>query len=98
MPRTHKAPVFNVAHYRIIAAEIRELLGETLAFYSGAYPPERQKPLYYATDALVRLASHLAKRFKEDNPLFDPLKFLDACSPNTELYPLSELWADDSST
>jgi hypothetical protein len=38
------------------------------------------------------MALVLAKRFEKDNPLFDPIAFLDACSPDVERYPLSELW------
>ena len=37
------------------------------------------------------LAVKFAQRFQEDEG-FDPLAFLDKCSPNPDLYPLSELW------
>jgi hypothetical protein len=43
---------------------------------------------------LAALALNLAKRFKADNEWFVPSVFLNACSPNTDLYPLSELWED----
>jgi hypothetical protein len=55
---------------------------------------KERKARYYAVAALVNLALSFAKRFKEDNPKFDPLKFLDACSPDPDIYPISELWED----
>jgi len=40
---------------------------------------------------LEQLALRFARRFREDEG-FDPLRWLDQCSPNTELYPFSEMW------
>jgi hypothetical protein len=37
------------------------------------------------------LALAFAKRFMEDEG-FDPIRFLDLCSPDPERYPLAELW------
>lgn len=42
------------------------------------------------------IALDLAYALKEDNKAFDPIKFLDACSPDPEVYPLSELWDGDN--
>jgi hypothetical protein len=47
-----------------------------------------------ARTVLALLALDAARRFKEDNPEFDHLKWLDQCSPDPTLYPLSELWED----
>lgn len=44
--------------------------------------------------ATVDLALEFAKYFEGDNDRFDALKFLDACSPDVDMYPLSELWED----
>lgn len=74
--------IFTWMHYKAIAEEIREL-----------YPIELHDTFAIAErGVLTTLALNLAKRFAEDNPNFDPHRFLDACSPNTDLYPLSELW------
>lgn len=83
-------PIFSTQHYNAIAKEIREIFPIT------QYPDDRGREefLAYGRTWLMDLALNLAKRFKKDNPRFDPLKFLDACSPNSELYPLSELWKD----
>jgi hypothetical protein len=45
-----------------------------------------------ATHTHVSIALNFAKRFKDSDPQFDPLSFLDHCSPDPDLYPLSELW------
>ena len=90
-------PKFSAQHYNAIAKEIRWSLDTSLSFHNNWVQLKGgdKKGLYYATEALVVLAINLAKRFEVDNPRFDPLKFLDACSPNTDLYPLSELWEED---
>lgn len=57
-------------------------------------------PAHHVNNAQVRAATHthvsiclnFAKRFAEDDATFDPVAFLDKCSPDPELYPLSELW------
>ena len=41
--------------------------------------------------AVEDVALAFAERFEQDEG-FDPLHFLDMCSSNTDLYPLSELW------
>jgi len=40
----------------------------------------------------VNTCINFARYLKWDNPFFDPLHFLDACSPDSDMYPLSELW------
>ena len=44
-------------------------------------------------ETCVRIALNFADRFMADNEDFDPLRFLDACSPDTDQFPFSELWA-----
>ena len=39
-----------------------------------------------------KLLLSLAAELKSDNPRFDPIKFLDACSPDPDVFPFSELW------
>jgi hypothetical protein len=45
-----------------------------------------------SADVATKIALNFARRFAKDNHDFNPLKFLDQCSPNPQLYPLSELW------
>lgn len=45
-------------------------------------------------NVLAGIALDFAVRFEQDNPMFDPLTFLDHCSPDTDRYPLSELWKE----
>lgn len=86
-------PLFHRAHYNILAAQIKRQL-EPLFTAFGT-------PANWATDscqwrirnAFVDYTLKLTQRLLEDNPNFRPLAFLDACSPDPDLYPLSELWA-----
>jgi hypothetical protein len=45
-----------------------------------------------ASGGQTRIAIALAEYFERDNPVFDPIKFLETCSPNPEKMPLGELW------
>jgi hypothetical protein len=82
-------PKFHALHYNFVAKRIRDN-------FPGVYDYGDSRAEYLSvSDAIVRLAIDFAKHFKEDNPAFDPLMFLDACSPNAEELPLSELWEDD---
>lgn len=84
MPR--KTPLFHKGHYNVIAAQF----SEGFKSYTAKHPLNKER--VNKTAALVDLALALAKRFAEDNEAFDPHKFLDACSGDVDLYPLSELW------
>lgn len=79
--------LFHRAHYEIIA----KLLRESLDVYLPVQEGQPQLNLH-RSGALVDFAIDLAKRFQLDNESFDPIIFLDRCSPNPDLYPLSELW------
>lgn len=87
---------FSTQHYNAIAADVRAELTDATAFYSPTFEhltsSVAKDRRYYAIDSLVKLALRFAKRFKDDNENFDPLLFLDACSSDADLYPLSELW------
>lgn len=41
---------------------------------------------------LVELALRCAYGFMRDNPAFKPLEFLEQCSPDSDQYPIQELW------
>ena len=85
---------FSAQHYNAIAKDIREEFPIDLTPHEPAYHRMRQDNMERRT-ALVNLALRLAKRFEADNKRFEPLKFLDACSPDPAMYPLSELWQQD---
>lgn len=99
-PQKHKK--WSAIHYNAIAKEIRESLSNCLEFHNNwsELKGYDNKGKYYATEALVVLALNLCKRFKEDSDAategyqFDPIKFLTACSPDPDLYPLQELWEE----
>lgn len=80
---------FSAQHYNAIAKDIRE----ELSYYIPRY---EEAAMFVKTEALVKLALRFTKRFQADNERFDPKKFLDACSPNKDKYPLSELWNDST--
>lgn len=76
--------LFNVPHYNIIAKQFRT----RLTLYN-------QQPDYLHKEiraVLVELALSLALRFSADNSEFQAERFLDRCSPDSEKYPISELW------
>lgn len=73
-------PKFSRVHYNAIAKDIRE----TLQAYLDVPAP--------SSSALMTLSIKLAYRFTEDNPRFDPIKFLNACSPDPDKFTLLPLW------
>jgi hypothetical protein len=51
-----------------------------------------------ARSAMTNMALAFAKYFndrKDDYPTFDPITFLERCSPDPILYPIEELWKED---
>lgn len=84
-------PKFSQQHYNAIAKDIREEF-ESYGLGSNVSFVPNKTELLTRSDTLVKLALRLAKRFQRDNENFKPLIFLDACSPNPDVYPLSELW------
>lgn len=78
--RTYAAPhVWN-----LVAKIIRENFSHERATF---------KVKIIRNNTLADLALAFAKRFTEDEG-FDPVTWLDKCSPDTDLYPLSELWEE----
>jgi hypothetical protein len=43
---------------------------------------------------LVDLSLRCALGFLRNNPNFQPLEFLEACSPDKDKWPIQELWED----
>ena len=84
---------FHPMYYNFIAKRIRE------QFDMGSNDETAVNKVMSMTNRAVLsdLALACAKRFKEDNPEFDAVKFLDQCSPDSEMYPMGELWEDGES-
>ena len=78
---------FSVVHYNIIAGRFKDALEPLMPIQAGDPVSNAHR-----SAALVDLAISMAKRFAMDNSEFDPVRFLDACSPDNEQWPLSELW------
>lgn len=83
--------MFHRGHWEVIAARFRHELDYKYATYAnyGTFEIEVQRA---QRNALIDLAIALGQRFALDNEEFDPLVWLDRCSPDPENYPLSELW------
>jgi hypothetical protein len=82
---------FSAKDHNFVAKRIRENFPLDTSKDEMRSPLDNMKPMI-ERNILCVLALDFAKHFAEDNLRFDPLKFLDACSPDTDLYPLSELW------
>jgi hypothetical protein len=53
-------------------------------------------PPYVQERRLIEdIACQIANELFPEKPGFDPLAFLDKCSPNTELYPFTEIWEEE---
>lgn len=86
--QTESTGKYHAMYYNFIAKRIRE------NFDMGGQDDTAVMRLMSQTNraVLTDLAMDCAVKFKEDNPSFDPYKFLDQCSPDPDLYPLSEVW------
>jgi len=88
--------VFHRAHYNILAKRVRIALepwmqeGQQFDFTQARDNAE----VLAIRSALVMFAVGLAQRLQADSEEFDPIMFLDNCSPDKDLYPLSELWEE----
>jgi hypothetical protein len=85
--------LFSQQHYNAIAKIFRENFPLDDHAFDPYYKKQREK-LLLQRGTVVNLALDFAEYFKKDNPSFDPIKFLDQCSPDVDIYPLSELWED----
>jgi len=87
--------LFHAAHYNIIAKELREQFPTYDPKGSDEWARDTRRENMVRRGVIASIALGLTHRFKDDNDKFDPIRFLDACSPNTDLYPMSELWEDE---
>lgn len=89
-------PLFHRAHYNIIASCIRKEFELAATGFESFEAASEQAKVYHAKAAAITdLAITFAHRFKRDNASFDPPSFLDQCSHNNDLYPISELWEEE---
>lgn len=74
---------FDRQHYNALAKIMRE-----------NFPDEDADDVSYRHGRTqhVFICMKMANYFKSTDQGFDPIKFLDACSPDVDVYPLSELW------
>src|SRR5215472_5224384 len=89
--------IFHRGHYEVIAARFREALTPYVEIETYEEPGSEaaMKEIVAksaAKFALTNLALELARRFQFDNEDFLPEVFLNRCSPDPDLHPLSELW------
>jgi len=92
--------LFHKGHHEVIAKQFRtqlEPIMEAQQFYGNESDQADIASIQLnrarlQSGAIINLAIELAKRFTLDNEDFDPCVWLDRCSPDPELYALSELW------
>ena len=93
--------LFHKGHHEVIAKQFREALTpifEARKFYdqdevlNSVNLKYMKEKVMLQSGVMVDLAISMAKRFTLDNEDFDPCVWLDRCSPDPELYALSELW------
>lgn len=84
---------FSAKTYALVASVIRKRL-EPLENIYVQYEDKLHKQ-QGARNELYDTAIEFAAEFAKDNPMFDVARFLDACSPDPERFPISELWEGD---
>jgi hypothetical protein len=88
--------MFHKGHYEVIAGQFRrelEPLFEAADYYrKEPWHTNQLEKTQLQINAVVNLALAMARRLQLDNHDFDPVIFLDKCSPDSERYPISELY------
>ena len=83
--------VMSLQNNTYAAPHVWNLVAKAIRGEFEGYTFENTKYAQAKRNALTDLALVFAKRFTEDEG-FDPLTWLDKCSPDTERFPFSELW------
>lgn len=78
-------PKFNKKDYNFVAKRFRER-------FPTDYDVSTKQDVLLQRTMLTVLMLDFAEAYLRDDPKFDPLWFLDACSPDEDVFPLSELW------
>ena len=76
------------------APHVWNLVAKTLRERYATHTATRRKntaEVLHARREIEAIALDFAQRFTQDNG-FDPIAWLDQCSPDPEAYPFSELW------
>lgn len=81
---------FHALHYNFVAKRLRNHYPMDSVY--GERTVTRLVENTAVRRVIENIALEFAQKFLKDNPGFDPVKFLDQCSPDKDLYPLSELW------
>lgn len=78
---------------RYAAPHVHNLTAKILrtAYPTGKFANDMLEEALLTRRTIEGIALAFAHRFMEDEG-FDPLAFLDKCSPDVDSYPLSELW------
>jgi len=87
--------MFHTGHYNVIAGRLKNAMEPYMGL--DQFDSEQQKRmgmtgLLTAKTALVDLCVSFALRLQADNEDFDPVLFLNSCSPNLEKFPLGAIW------
>jgi len=83
-------PKFHQLHYNFVAKRLRNHYPAD----GGSISDTDLIHKMGARTAIENLALEFAQRFKLDNLNFDQYAFLDQCSPDPDVIPLSELWEE----
>lgn len=78
---------FSTKEYNFTAKRFREN-------FPVEYDVDTKQDVMTKRTILATLMLDFAEHYAKDNPMFEPLNWLDQCSPNVDLFPLSELWED----
>ena len=82
--------------YNLVAKVLRENFPDTRGGISNVVSERDRCIMMEQRAQTTRIALAFAYKFDEDFEDFEPLTFLERCSPNNDLYPLTEIWEDAS--
>lgn len=86
--------LFHRAHYNILAKQFRENIQPYVSEEALQNPDfsDVRTDMMAAGVSLVNLAVSVAIRLQADNEDFDPVLFLNKCSPDEDKFPFGKLW------
>ena len=93
------AHLFHRGHYSVVAKTIRETYTELIEVPSVEMTMEEVVRYRLAQSQVVYdIMLRFVERFVVDNDEFAPLKFLEACSPDNDMFPFTELWDESTNS
>lgn len=95
--REQLTPLFEAQDYYATAPDeaFRKRVGNMIKVEN---PRTQMDKVMLQSQSLINLAMALANRFALDNEDFKPEAWLEAISPDSERYPLHELWEGVNTT